>query len=310
MGRTAALALVLLWSFPAAAAAQEPPVIRVDVRLVRLLVTVKDYDGKLVGSLNREDFTLFDNDVRQEVAVFDRTTAQPLSISVLIDTSGSIAKDLKQAVASVKRFLMALLRDGNPADEVKLFSFNYEVQEHTGYTRNIAQIEKRLTPLKAEAGTSLYDAIWFAARSLEKRDGRHVIVVVTDGGNTTSYRSYHEALEAAHRADAPIYSLLLMPITNDAGRNIGGENALTTLAMSTGGRMFAPTVGPELDQALSEILRDLRTQYLIGYYPRNLPRTRERYHRVRVELTRPELRASTRSGYYGDADSSNIPEPK
>jgi Ca-activated chloride channel family protein len=309
MGRTAARALALL--LPAAAlAAQDQPVIRVDVRLVRLLVTVKDHDGKLVGGLNKDDFTVLDNGVRQDVAVFERTTAQPLSITLLIDTSGSIAKDLKQAVASVKRFLGALLKDGNPEDEVKLYSFNYEVQEHTGFTRNISQIEKRLTPLKAEAGTSIYDAIWFASRALEGREGRHVIVLVTDGGNTTSYRSYHEALEAAHRADAPIYSLLLMPITNDAGRNIGGENALTTLAMSTGGRMFTPTVGAELDQALAEILRDLRTQYLVGYYPRNIPPTRERYHRVRVELPRPDLRASTRSGYYGDSDSTTDAERK
>lgn len=288
---------------------QEPPTIRVDVRLVRMLVTVKNDEGKLIGSLNKEDFTIFDNEVKQEVAVFDRTTAQPLSIALLIDTSGSIAKDLKQAVASVKRFLMAVLKDGNPDDEVKLFSFNYDVQEHTGFTRNIGQIERRLTPLKAEAGTSLYDAIWFAGRSLEDREGRHVIVIVTDGGNTTSERSYHEALEAAHRADAPIYSLLLMPITNDAGRNIGGENALTTLAASTGGRMFAPTIGAELDQALSEILRDLRTQYLIGYYPKDIPPTRERFHRVRVQLPRRDLRASTRSGYYGETTSRG-PESK
>ncbi len=309
MGRIARAALALSLTLGLAAAQQEP-VIRVDVKLVRMLVTVKDWNGRHVGSLDKSEFSIFDNEVKQEVALFERTTAQPLSIALLIDTSGSIAKDLKQAVASVKRFLSALLKNGNPDDEVKLFSFNYDVQEHTGFTRNISQIERRLTPLKAEAGTSLYDAIWFAGRSLENRDGRHVIVVVTDGGNTTSSRSYHEALEAAHKADAPIYSLLLMPITNDAGRNIGGENALTTLAASTGGRMFAPSVGAELDQALNDILSDLRTQYLVGYYPRNLPRTRERFHRVRIELPRPELRASTRSGYYGDADLSNGPELK
>ncbi len=303
MGFLARQAVALVASV-ALAQPQESPVIRVDVRLVRMLVTVKDWNGHLVGNLDKSQFHVFDNGVEQEVAVFERTTAQPLSIALLMDTSGSIAKDLRQAIASVKRFLGALLKDGNPADEVKLFSFNYDVQEHTGFTRSIPQIERRLTPLKAEAGTSLYDAIWFAGRSLEHREGRHVIVIVSDGGNTTSSRSYHEALEAAHRADAPIYSLLLMPITNDAGRNIGGENALTSLAQSTGGRMFAPTIGAELDQALSDILRDLRTQYLIGYYPKNVPRTRERFHRVRIDMARPELRASTRSGYYGEADLS------
>lgn len=281
---------------------QEPVVFRSDVRLVRLLTTVKNAsDGQLVGGLDKSIFTVYDNGVKQDVAVFERYTAQPLSIVVLMDTSASIAKDLKIAVTSVKRFLMAILKEGNPADEVSLFTFNHQVTELTGFTRQLNQIERRIQPLKAEAGTSLYDAIWFGSRALRERDGRHVLIVITDGGDTTSGYKYHDALEAAHRVDAPLYSIMLMPITNDAGRNVGGENALFSLAQSTGGRRFMPTAGPELDDALSEILRDLRTQYYIGYYPRNLPYTKERFHKVRVELSRPELRAVTRSGYYGDS---------
>ncbi|MBI3684430.1 MAG: VWA domain-containing protein [Acidobacteria bacterium] len=301
MGRIAVVALAF-WLTPLRAQQERPPVFRADVRLVRLLATVKDiYTGHLTGGLNKEDFTIYDNDVRQQAAIFERTTEQPLSIALLLDTSGSIAKDLKIAVDSVKRFLSALFREGNPADEVALYTFNWEVQQHTAFTRNFQQIEKRIQPLKAEAGTSLYDAIHYSSRALEKRNGRHVILIVTDGGDTTSYYKYHDALEAAHRADAPIYSILLMPITNDAGRNIGGENALTTLGQSTGGRVFTPSAGPELDQALAEILRDLRTQYFLAYYPRNLPRTDKRFHTIRIEIARADLRAITRSGYYEDA---------
>src|SRR5262249_28842285 len=163
---------------------------------------------------------------------------------------------LKFAVNSVKRFLTAIIREGNEQDEVALFTFTHEVSQHTGFTRKIAQIERRITPIKADAGTSLYDAIWFGARALESRSGRHVLLVITDGGDTTSTYKYHDALRAAHLADAPIYSILLMPITNDAGRNIGGENALTTLGQSTGGRLFTPNVGAELDQALTDIMHD------------------------------------------------------
>lgn len=295
MGRLCSLALI------AAApllAQEKPPVFTSDVKLVRLLVTVKDFNGQLIGGLEKTDFALSDNGVRQEIAVFERYTEQPLSIAVLLDTSASIAKDLKIAIASLKRFLQAVIQDGNQMDEVALFTFNHEVSQHTGFTRRISQIENRVKPLKAEAGTSLYDAIYFAARSLESREGRHVLVIVTDGGDTTSGYSYHDALKAAHLADAPIYSLLLMPITNDAGRNIGGENALTTLGQSTGGRLFTPTVGAELDQALAEILRDLRTQYLIAYYPKNIPSSKEKFHSIRLDLTRQDLRAVTRSGYY------------
>jgi Ca-activated chloride channel homolog len=125
-------------------------------------------------------------------------------------------------------------------------------------------------------------------------------VVVTDGGDTTSNKKYRDALEAAHLADAVVYPVLVVPITNDAGRNIGGEHALDTIAEGTGGRVFTPAVGAELDAAFTQILRDLRTQYLVGYYPRNLPADTARFHTVRVEMDRKDLRASTRSGYYGD----------
>jgi Ca-activated chloride channel homolog len=296
MGRLCSLALIAC----SAALGQEPqtPVFRSEVKLVRLLATVKDSNGTLIGGLDKSDFTITDNGVPQEIAVFERYTEQPLSIAVLLDTSASIAKDLKFATASLKRFLQAVIQEGNPRDEAALFTFNHEVSQHTGYTRKIQQIENRVKPLKAEAGTSLYDAIFLAAQSLESREGRRVILIVTDGGDTTSHYGYHDALKAAHMVDAPIYSLLLMPILNDAGRNIGGENALTTLGQSTGGRLFTPTVGAELDAALAEILKDLRTQYLIGYYPRNIPVTKEKFHTIRVELPRRDLRAVTRSGYY------------
>jgi Ca-activated chloride channel family protein len=283
-------------------AAQEPSVFRSNVRLVRLLTTVKNVnDGQLVGGLLKTDFTVYDNGIKQEVAVFERYTEQPLSIVVLLDTSASIAKDLKIAVDSLKRFLGALLKEGNPADEVSLFTFNHQVTQLIEFTRHMGQIERQIRPLKAEAGTSLYDAIYFGTRALTSRHGRHVLIVITDGGDTTSHYKYHQALEAAHNVDAPLYSIMLMPITNDAGRNIGGENALYTLAQSTGGRRFMPTVGHELDDALSEILRDLRTQYYLGYYPRDIPYTKERFHTVRIQLSRSDLRAVTRSGYYGDS---------
>ena len=123
--------------------------------------------------------------------------------------------------------------------------------------------------LKSEGGTSLYDAIYVASGDLELREGRHVIVLVTDGGDTTSAKSYHDALQSAQLADTVLYPVVVIPITNEAGRNTGGENALTTLAAGTGGRVFTPGLGSELDIAFDDILRELRTQYLIGYYPEN-----------------------------------------
>jgi Ca-activated chloride channel family protein len=139
---------------------------------------------------------------------------------------------------------------------------------------------------------------------MEIRDGRRAMIVVTDGGDTTSVKNFHDALEAAHLADAVIYPILVVPITNDAGRNVGGENALAALAAGTGGRVFFPSAGPALDEAFAEILRDLRTQYLMGYYPKNVPLTKNRFHPLQVKVARPGLRVITRSGYYGDAEDT------
>jgi Ca-activated chloride channel family protein len=160
--------------------------------------------------------------------------------------------------------------------------------------------------LKAEAGTSLYDAVFLAAEDLGEREGRRVVVVVTDGGDTTSSKDFHAALEAAQLADAVMYPILVVPITNEAGRNTGGEHALTTLAAGTGGRVFAPSVGAGLDRAFSDIIQELRTQYLLGFYPRNVPLTKERFHRLQITVNRPGLRVLARNGYYGESDADTV----
>ena len=282
-------------------------VIRVDVNLVRILATVKTADGRLVGALDKGDFELSDNGVKQEIAVFERETDQPLNITLLLDNSGSTAKELKYEVESLNRFLRVFVGEGNAKDAIALFTFNWEVRKLVHFTRNIGTLEQRLKGIKGEAGTSLYDAIYLASGELEGREGRKVIVVVTDGGDTTSSKDFHAALKAAHLADALIYSILVMPITNDAGRNIGGENALTTLGQRTGGRVFAPAIGAELDRAFIDILKELRTQYLIGYYPKNVPLTKNPFHTVTVQVNRPDLRVSARNGYYGEYEGDARP---
>ncbi len=306
MGRNVARALLtgalMLWP----AGAQQSTTFRSNVRLVRLFVTVKDQGGAPVGTLDRPDFRVFDNGVEQTLSVFERATELPLSISVLVDTSGSTAKELKSELDSVQRFLRAYLREGNPDDRAALYSFNWQVTLNTAFTHSLERLESNLRRLKAEGGTSMYDAIYLASRELQDREGRHALIVVTDGGDTTSNKDFHQALEAAHMADAVLYPVVIVPITNDAGRNTGGENALTTLAAGTGGRSFSPNVGPELDAAFADILRDLRTQYLMGYYPKNIAPTKNRFHRVRVDLKRPGLRVLTRTGYYGDLEDQAL----
>ncbi len=284
-----------------AAWAQPQPVFRADVKLVRLLTTVKDATGALVGGLTKSDFLISDNGAPQEIAVFEQHTAQPLSVAIMLDISGSTAKDLKYEVDSLQRFAKALFGSGNPEDQAALYTFNHDVAKASSFTRRLGRLESALRGLKAGAGTSLYDAILLGTDELGRRSGRRVLIVVTDGGDTTSFTTFHAALEAAHRNDAVIYSILVVPIKNDAGRNIGGEHALELFASGTGGKVFQPTVGAALDKAFEAILKDLRSQYLLAYYPKNVPLTRNRFHTVKVETKTSGLRVQSRSGYYGDS---------
>jgi len=275
-----------------------------EVRLVHIVATVKDRNGKLQGGLQKEDFLVSDNGVPQEIKLFERQTDQPLSVALMIDTSGSTAKDLKFETDSAAKFVRALLSEGNPKDALKLWNFDYDVHEVTNFTHRMDLVESRLKTIHGDAGTSLYDAIWFASRDLEPRDGRKALVIVTDGGNTTSFRDSHQALEAAQLADAVIYPVVVIPIVNNAGRNTGGENVLTFMAEGTGGRTFLPSLGPQLDKAFRDIISDLRTEYLLGYYPRNVPPTKNRFHTLQVRVKSPELQVFARNGYYGEAEAS------
>jgi Ca-activated chloride channel family protein len=155
----------------------------------------------------------------------------------------------------------------------------------------------------------MYDAVYLAAQKLEGREGRKVIVVVTDGGDTVSKLTVHKALEEAQLADAVIYAIVVVPITNEAGRNIGGEHALDFMAKGTGGRIFMPTIGT-LDKAFADIITELRTQYLVGFYPQNVPVTKKAFHTLDVRVKSQDLRVSARNGYYGEVEGGATGTPE
>jgi Ca-activated chloride channel family protein len=288
------------FALAAAMMAQDQPTFKVDVRLVRMLATVKDPMGKLVGGLEMSDFRVFDNGVPQDIALFERNTAQPLSIALLVDTSRSTERERRFEIDSINKFVTRLTGEGNPGDTLALFSFNTDVTALTSFTRSRGAIRSGLGRLKSEGGTALYDAIYLAAGELRRREGRHVVLVVSDGGDTVSRLPFQKALEALHSADAVLYAVVTVPVRGEAGRNLRGENALITLSTWTGGQFFMPTPGADLDDAFARIIRDLRTQYMIGFYPKNLPQTKERFHKVTLQVDRDNHTVSSRNGYYSD----------
>ena len=308
--RTASLAAIAL-ACAAILLSQNQPIFRTDVRLVHILATVRNTAGQLVGSLNKEDFEIYDNGARQEVGVFERQSNQPLSIALLIDVSGSTAIDLKFEIDSASKFLRALLTSGNPGDTVALYSFDDTVTLEQNFTHNLAALQDKLKKIHGQAGTSLYDAIYLAAREgLESRPGRKAMVIVSDGGNTTSAKDSHQALEAVQMADTVVFPVVIMPILNSAGRNTGGEHSLTFIAQQSGGSPSFPMLGAQLDRAFNDIIAELRTEYVLGFYPHNVPLTRDRYHKLTVRLKQPDLQVSARGGYYGDSESNSASTPQ
>jgi Ca-activated chloride channel family protein len=278
--------------------ASPPPTFSVRVNLVRLLVSVRDQAGALITNLNRDDFDVLDSGTPQRLAVFERNTSLPLSVAILIDTSGSTQIDLHYEVDSVLKFIPALLQAGNPGDSFALFSFNWRTNMEVDFSRSQKRAEHALRGLHGEGGTSLYDAIYLACNALTGREGRHVMVIVTDGGDTTSYKHFEDALRSAQESDVVLYPIVVIPIANDAGRNTGGEHALATLSKSTGGRIFYPEGFDRLDVAFADILRELRTQYLLGFYPRGLPEEARLFHPITVKVHQAGMRVTARTGYY------------
>lgn len=268
--------------------------IRVDVQLVSVLATVKDARGGVVANLTKDDFVILEEGKPQEIRVFDRQSGTPLAVALMVDSSLSTAKDLKFEQDSATRFLHSLVR---PQDHVSIFSFSHDVTQISDFTSDLLRLERAIRSIHAEGGTSLYDAILLASDRLKRVEGRRMIILVTDGGDTTSVVDYHQALRAALEADVVIYSVIIVPIPGESGRNTGGEHALITLADGTGGRAFQPRAASDLDPVFRDIETELRTQYVLGFYPRPVKGAKS-YRRLEVRALNPFFTVQARKGYY------------
>ncbi len=267
--------------------------IRVDVRLVNVLTTIRDAQGHLVPTLEPGDFQILDEGRPQAIRVFERQSGIPLSIALLLDASLSTGKDLKFEQESANRFIRAILR---PQDRISLFRFTHNVTQLAPFTNDAGRLERALRSIRPEGGTSLFDAVYLACDELRRREGRRVLILITDGGDTTSVTDFKGALRAAQEADAVIYSVIVVPIRSESGRDIGGEHALQLLADGTGGRFFTPDTPAELDPVFAAIGNELRTQYVLGFYAPAEEATG--YRRLEVKINRPGFTVQARKGYY------------
>jgi Ca-activated chloride channel family protein len=295
----AAFVFVLIVCSGASLMAQEPETtIKVDVKLVNVFVTVTDAHGAPVPNLQKENFLLKEDGKEQKIAIFNRESALPLSIVLAVDTSLSTRKDLPLELISARKFAHAIIR---PQDGLALYKFSEVVDQVVPFTSDLKRIDAGIDRVHNGAATALYDAVFLGSQALDRRQGRKVMVVITDGGDTVSQVDYKEALRAAQEAEAIIYSIIIVPIEADAGRDTGGEHALVQISNDTGGKYFYATSLPQLDSAFQKISDELRTQYLLAYYPSERYSDSE-FRQLRVDLTNPPAggpyQSRYRAGYY------------
>lgn len=299
----AATILALLIAPPTLRAQQDSgTTLKLDVKLVDVFVNVTDSDGAIVGGLTKDDFALFEDGRPQTIALFERQSQIPLALTLAIDTSGSVKKDLAREAAAAKHFARAMLR---PQDQMSVLQFATEVSVLTPFTNKLSQIDRGLNHLHGEWATAFYDAICAGSEALGRKQGRKVLVVISDGDDTVQNSTYAQALQAALRNDVMIYSIIDVPIAASAGRDTGGEHALITLSEQTGGKDYYVNQGG-LDKTFEKLSEDLRTEYLLGYYPKNQVRGQD-FHRITVTIPRAAPGAfhiGNRIGYYADVPAT------
>ncbi len=306
---TAAVAVTL--AIPAMP--QEPTAqggtIKSQVNLVNLFVTVRDKNKRIIPTLKQEDFRISEDNQGQKIAFFSREVALPITLALLLDTSGS-EQDMLSAIQDAgSQFIARIIRKG---DEALVMSFDSNVDLLSDFTDERSQLERAIHKSRINipdqgarvgnpgpvgsrqiTGTALYDAIYLAcSEKLATEAGRKAIVIVTDAQDEGSKVRLEEAIEAAQRTDTVIHILLV------ADPRFGGNSGVANkLAQETGGRMISVRSEKKLMEAFDEISEELRSQYTLGYYPTNLAQD-GKFRKLKVETADHDLKILTRKGYY------------
>ena len=283
-------------------------VIRINSDLVTVVTTISKKTVNDLLDLRQEDFEITEDGVPQEIANFARDAEQALNIVMLFDTSLSVSKRLEFERRAAGKFLERVLRG---QDRAALFSVSTDVVLMQDFTNRASLLIQAMKNLKAAGATSLYDAVFLASDYLKETKGRRVIIIVSDGGDTTSHKGLLEVLTKSQQADALIYSIYtgsLHPSQNL--RDLAAERALDTMTSETGGEVFRPKtpVGAsaeeadelslrELDRAFSSLAEQLRTQYVLGFFSTNEKRDGA-FRKLTVKIKKPGYAARARSGYY------------
>jgi len=289
---------------------QQGPVIRTQVNLVNLFVTVRDKSKRIVTDLKQDDFKIQEDNQPQQIAFFSKEVTLPITLALLLDTSGSEQYMLPGIQDAGSRFIDRVLRKG---DETLVMSFDSDVDLLSAFTDDRGQIDRAIRKARINVpsggsignnpgpigsrqvtGTALYDAIYLACNEkLNTEAGRKAIVIVTDAQDEGSKVRLEEAIEAAQRTDTVVHILLV------ADSHFGGGNGGVARKLSdeTGGRTIVVNSEKHLAEAFDQISEELRSQYTLGYYPSNAARD-GKFRKIKVDMSNHDLKVLARKGYY------------
>ncbi len=292
-------------------------VLKVDVDVVNVLFSVHDKRGGLIGDLQKEEFTVMEDGKQQAIKYFTRETNLPLTLGLLVDVSGSQERLIPEEREAASQFFTKVLREKVMAF---LISFGAEAELLQDSTSSAKLLKSALSGLRLSGGvggfhpgpvptisqprgTILYDAVTLAANDqLRKEVGRKAIILITDGADQGSRYSVRDAIEAAHKADAIIYSIeYIDPAFR--GYGFGGGGDLKKMSDETGGRLFRVDRKHTLDTIFKDIQDEMRSQYAIGYTPANATKDGT-FRKLEIKIARKDLKAQARKGYYATASSN------
>jgi VWFA-related protein len=286
--------------------AAPPAQIRVQVNLVNLFATVRDKHKAIVTGLKMDDFQVLEDGQPQQITNFSVESNLPITLGLLIDTSGSEYFMLSAEKEAASRFLGRVMRKG---DLAMVISFDVDVDLLADFTDDRSRLDRAINraqinapgssaiiaqgplPTSGHGGTNFYDAVYLAAHDkLAEETGRKAVVVLSDCEDTGSKLRLQDAIESAQRTDSVVHILLV-------AADGGDQNVARKLSEETGGRMIVVRSEKNLEQAFDQISEELRSQYTIGYVPTNKARNGA-YRKIKVEMKNKEYSALTRRGYY------------
>ena len=281
----------------AVSAQQQPPTFKTTVDLVNFGVMVVDRQGKPITGLTADDFEILENGKKQAVTFFtagDPEAAPPLHLGLLLDTSGSMAEDLKDARSAAVKFVNAL----DHAADFTLVDFDTQVRVARFPSADYPRLVERIRERKPDGWTALYDAVGVYLDGAQRQDGQKVLVLYTDGGDTTSTLTFHDMLDLVKASDVTLYAVGYME--HQGSSRMQQRADLERLAVTTGGRAYFPGSAKDLEGIFDKIREEIAARYSLGYISTDT-RTDGAWRDVDIKLLRRDLKGvklRTRPGYF------------